>query len=432
MGKRKEVNWDKNLKQWFKTIDRKKYYLGAGKGVSDRASRRLAIEKVRKLQQELGKGTPVRTAKDIKTPKKKITRNRKKTAPKRKWNPKQVTSVRNKFIKEKKRQADVGDITVGRVQNLEGRLKHFVDTFGTTKLSSITATDITRWSTKASKRVANGDIAPRTLQQEYNAVKQMYKYAYKEEIINSIPRNLDDLGKQTRIQKMRTKKKRHLYFDKKEIQELYESCSLEHMCPKWKNRTDTETQTLQFAILLALNTGMTQQDLSDLEVGDCALTKRPPRILRQRSKTGVESNHLLWRKSVEGLKILCKGKKKNALVFTRKDGRPLVIHSVNRKGVKTGGRSDVLGASFKRLVKRVFGDTDERRFRELRRTGAEMCSKRMGRDIAELYLAHADGKVSSAYITSNQKEFDKMLTYLEVDMGFETTLQKLPKRGKSR
>ena len=431
MGKHKEVNWDKTLKQWFKTVGGKKYWLGAGRGISDRESKRIAVEKIRKIKRELGKGKPVKV-KDIKVSTKK-KRTRKDKKPKRKWNPKQVTTVRNKFIREKKVESATGAITVGRVQNLEGRLKHFVDYFGTTKISSITASDINRWSSNASKRVANGVIAPRTLQQEFNAVKQMYRYAYKQEIINSIPRNLDDLGKQTRIQKMRTKKKRHLFFDKKEVQELWNQCSADHMDLKWKNRTDTERQTLQFAIILGLNTGMTQQDLSDLTVGDVALNKRPPRVIRQRSKTGIESNHLLWRKSVEGLKELCKGKKKTDLVFTRNDGRPLVVLSKDDYGNLTGGRSDVLGASFTRLVKRVFGDDDPRRFRELRRTGAEMCKQRMGQEIAELYLAHADGKMSSFYTTAPQKEFDLMLTYLEMDLGFTDKLQRLPtKQGKKK
>ena len=201
------------------------------------------------------------------------------------------------------------------------------------------------------------------------------------------------------------------------------------MDSKWLNRGDTECELLQLCIVLGLNTGMTQQDLSDLIVGDLYLKKRPPRVVRQRSKTGMDSNHLLWKKCVDGLKERCEGKKMNERVFSRRDGRRLVTHS-KKKGRKTGGRSDVLGASFKRLVKRLFGDEDPRAFRELRRTGAEMCKQRM-QGTEDLYLAHAEGKMSSAYVTVNQRQFDLMLTYLEKDLGFTDKLQKLPK-GKTK
>jgi|TARA_R100000458_G_C8270751_1_gene245502 hypothetical protein len=38
----------------------------------------------------------------------------------------------------------------------------------------------------------------------------------------------------------------------------------------------------------------------------------------------------------------------------------------------------------------------------------------------DLYLSHAEGKMSKQYTTlaGPQKQFDTMLTYLEVDLGF--------------
>jgi len=88
-----------------------------------------------------------------------------------------------------------------------------------------------------------------------------------------------------------------------------------------------------------------------------------------------------------------------------------------KNGMKTGSRSDALGASFKRLVERVLGEDDPRRFRELRRTGANFCKQREP-GTETLYLSHADGRMSSLYTKPAQKRFDVILTYLEADMGF--------------
>ncbi len=431
--KRQKVSWDKHNKQWVKTIQGKRYYLGVGRGSSDRESRRLAILKLEEIERRLGLGIQVETGKDVPSLKKKT--KRKKTTPKRRYDPKLVKTVVRKFLKDKMTIAtssDGEDLSFGRVQNLKNRLQHFVDYFGDRRMTTITATDLTRWSQKASKRVQDGEIKPSTLRQDFNSVKQLFKYAYKQELINSIPRNLEDFGKQSKSQRLKQgKTKRHYFFDKKEIQLLYNSCAKDSMCSKWKNRTDTEFELLQLCIVLALNTGMTQQDLSDLTVGDLYLKKRPPRLIRQRSKTGMDSNHLLWRKSVAGLKEWSKGKKMTDKVFSRRDGRDLIVYTTKPGGKKTGGRSDVLGASFRRLVQRVLGKDDPRRFRELRRTGANMCKQRKP-GTEDLYLSHAEGKMSSAYVTANLKEFDLMLTYLEKDLGFESNLMRLPKKGKTK
>ena len=110
------------------------------------------------------------------------------------------------------------------------------------------------------------------------------------------------------------------------------------------------------------------------------------------------------------------GKTFGDTVLSRKDGRDLIIPTV-KNGKRTGGRSDILGAMFKRLVERVLGKDDKRRFRELRRTSAEFCKKRMV-GTEKLFLSHADGSMSSFYTTPAQEQFDSVLSQLEVDLGF--------------
>jgi integrase len=311
-------------------------------------------------------------------------------------------------------------------------LQHFVDTFGDVSLASITGAELQRWANKNGKRVGTGEIQPSTLRQDFRCVRQLYNWAYDQHIIEERPRNLKNFGKQTQSAIRKRKRKPVRTFTKAEIQKLYKGCDTKKLISKWWNRTDTELPMLKLAIVLAVNTGMTQQDLSDLRMNELFLEKRPPRCIRQRSKTGQDSNHWLFRESVRLLKEHCEGKKGEDRVLLRRDGRPLVIASVV-DGIKTGSRSDALGASFRRLVERVLGKDDPRRFRELRRTGANYCKQREA-GTETLYLSHADARMSSLYTKPAQRQFDKILTYLEADMGFAHGygLYKMPARRKKK
>ena len=434
VAKQKSVNWDANNKQWFKTFQGKKYYLGTGRGKSDRESKKAAIQRMEEIKSLVFAGESIEVASQVPTTHKPKKKARKKSTKTRRWTPILVKSVVRQLIREKMGVAEASngeDLSFSRVLNLKNRLKHFTEYFGDRKLTTISASDLTKWSQVAAKRVSSGEIAPATLRQDYNCVKQLFRYAYKEEYINSLPRNLDDLGKQTRTQKKKQAvAKRHLFFTKKEVQLLWNACSKDALDSKWRDRGDTEQELLQLCIALALNTGMTQQDMSDLVVADVKIKKRPPRIIRLRSKTGIESNHLLWVKVRDALKPRLRDKKPMDRVLQRKDGKPLVVISVDDRGKPTGARSDIIGAAFTRLVKRVLGKEDPRRFRELRRTGAEMCRNRMP-GTEDLYLSHAEGKMSKQYTTraGDQKIFDTMVTYLEVDLGFLpfSKMQKLKK-----
>ena len=409
-----KVNWTPSVKQWVKQYKGKKYYLGQGKNKSDRESYNLAVKKFEAIKKRVDAGEFIESTKDI-LPKKKM-KSKKQT---KYYNPRRVSTVVKKFIKTKYHEAissNGEDVTLGRVQNIKNRLQHFVDYFGDRLMSSITGADLQKWSIKNGKRVGTGEIQPSTLRQDFRTVRQLYTWAYKQHILNSVPRNLDDFGKQSKSAIRKAKKKPVLTFTKQEIQKLYKGCDTLQMDSKWWGRTDTEIDMLKLAIVLAVNTGMTQQDLSDLTMDELHLDKRPPRCIRQRSKTGQDSNHWLFRESIRLLKEHTEGKKGTDKVLLRRDGRPLVVKSM-RDGLHTGSRSDALGASFKRLVERVLGEDDPRRFRELRRTGANFCKQREA-GTETLYLSHADGRMSSLYTKPAQKRFDVILTYLEADMGF--------------
>ena len=168
--------------------------------------------------------------------------------------------------------------------------------------------------------------------------------------------------------------------------------------------------------------GFNQRDVSDLLVGECYFSKRPARIIRNRTKTGVPTNHLMWKQTNNFLKQLCKGKQPNEMVFRRPDGRELIPYTTDSKGKITGGRADYLGNKFKRLVKRVLGEDETRTLRDLRKTGANFCKQRfLGSE--KMYLGHGDSSMSIHYTETNQKLLDTALCFMEKDLGFTEMLQ---------
>ena len=415
----RKPKWRKEDRCWVKFVDGKRHYLKQAPNKSCRESYRVAVQRLNEIYKLVDAGKPVPAGMS------QMLSQDSSAAPevkveKRSYNPRRVPTVIRKFLKEKQAIADASngeDLTHSRVSDLRSRLAHFGDYFKDALLSQITGPELKKWSVVASSRVAEKKVAPATNRKDMQCVRQLFRWALKNDLISKLPKTLDELGHQTRVQKKKQNAaKRHLFFEPKEIKQLFEALDPVKMDPKWKNRTDQDWELLRVSMVLALNTGMTQQDLSDLKVGEVFLSKRPPRIMRQRSKTGAESNHRLWTKSVEMLKPRLNGMKHHETVFQRRDGRPLVTQTL-KDGRNTGGRSDALGAAFKRLVHRVLGDDDPRRFRELRRTGADRCKQRK-RGLEKMYLSHEDGEMSAFYTKPAQDEFDQLLGWIGKDFGF--------------
>ena len=176
MAKQQAVNWNATHKQWVKTFQGKKYYLGTGRGKSDRESKKAAIQRMEEIKSLVVAGESIKVASQVPTTHKPKKKARKKSTKTRRWTPLLVKSVVNQLIREKMGIAEASngeDLSFGRVLNLKNRLKHFTEYFGDRKLSTITAADLTKWSQVAAKRVSSGEIAPATLHKDYTSVKQL-------------------------------------------------------------------------------------------------------------------------------------------------------------------------------------------------------------------------------------------------------------------
>jgi integrase len=411
---------------WRKKVRGKVIYCGYSPRKKDRERYRLAVENWKRIKSQIDAGTydpelekQIRLAerdaerkRDVRTSKKSKT-----TDTSRKWTPKQVNTVLRKFHKFNQARVNAGEMTPSRMSTLRTLLAGFGEFFGSHIVSSITENDISRFANYESAKVASGQLKVSSLGQNYKAVRQFFHWCWKQRIINERPRNLDILS-------VKIPKKQNLYFDKKNLKQLMDGCDASLLGGGWDKRHSNEVDytILRAMILLGVNMGFGQRDVSDLLVGEVHLRKRPARIIRSRTKTGVATNHLMWNQTRELLKQCCQGKKPSELVFRRPDGRELIPYTIGSRGNITGGRADYIGNKFKRLVKRVLGEDETRTLRDLRKTGANFCKQRfLGSE--KMYLGHTDGSMSMRYTDTNQKLLDTAICFMEKDLGFTNQLQ---------
>ena len=157
---------------------------------------------------------------------------------------------------------------------------------------------------------------------------------------------------------------------------------------------------VRILILLALNCGMTQVDISDLHPSEVDWTTG--RLRRKRSKTVGQKNapeveYLLWPETIELLKALRSSDPEHVLVT--KSGRPWV----DRKTRNT----DSVRTEFDKLRARL-------PFKHLRKTSATaLGSHPEFRAYAQYFLGHAPETVADThYVRPSQKQFDLAVSWL--------------------
>ena len=408
-------------KCWKKQYKGKVYYLGYATKKSDREGYRRAVEKWHRIKAEVDAGI-YDAAKEREASEKKrlasVTTSQSGGKKKRRYNPRMVSSAIKKFLKFKQGEVNSKQISPARLESLRYALMTFERRFSSKQVNQISEADIERFRNEQSKRVSKNEIRPSTLDHYFRAIRQFFNWSYESRLIDERPRNL-------KTHQVKVPRQQIEVFSSSEIRSLLNGIGKKNLHPRWQSRTGPQVddhQVLRATILLGLNFGYTQMDIATLRVGDCHFGTRPPRVIKLRSKTGVQMRHLMWRETKSLLETQCAKKKKTDLVFTRSGGRPIVPFTTDRNGNVVGGRSTWMGDRFKRLVQRVLGDDDKRRIRELRKTGADYVKQReVG--VEKLYLGHTDVSMSGRYTRPAQKSLDGVLCFMEKDFGFTKELQ---------
>jgi integrase len=167
---------------------------------------------------------------------------------------------------------------------------------------------------------------------------------------------------------------------------------------------------LRLFILLALNCGIGQKDITDLHASEVDWTHGT--VTRFRSKAKKYKNrrkvsYPLWPSTLDLLK------KHNS-------GQDRVLLSERGSPLQGRNRIDLIGNQFRKLRERIqrklpaFGRT----FYDLRVTGAYLIEEQLGKDLADLYTAHAAKGVTELYYTNAlQKRLDEAVTWLGQQLG---------------
>jgi hypothetical protein len=180
-------------------------------------------------------------------------------------------------------------------------------------------------------------------------------------------------------------------------------------------------------ILLALNCGFTQRDLSELRVFEVYLDAPVPYIHRERSKTGVEARWELWPETVEAIRREMAEPNPLKRVFLTERGEVL----------QEGGHSgrDSVRQAWRLLREKFVGELLP--FKFLRKTGAGEIKRIGGFEISEMYLAHQEPGLNKHYANRNWsqmwealREYRRRLVFLEPGWipGGEKTLFTLNQR----
>lgn len=226
-------------------------------------------------------------------------------------------------------------------------------------------------------------------------------------------------------------------FSIEELQFLYQSA-----CPQTKKY-----------MLLALNCGFTQGEISSLMEGEIYLNQDPPIIARARIKTTkinkpIVSKWILWNETVDAIKDLLstdspdleikdsilqghrtgKAVNWNEIGETMETnwlfGKPLIYFNENHT------RIDLIRNNWFRLFDKLpKGKVRQLGFKYLRKTGSDMIKEIADENTAQMYLSHTPSSVGGKHYYN--PDYPKLfLALIEMRKQLEPMFQPLPKEKK--
>lgn len=185
-----------------------------------------------------------------------------------------------------------------------------------------------------------------------------------------------------------------------------------------KTLLDASSERTKLYMILMLNTGMTQKDISDLEQKQ--VDWNTGRIKRKRSKTqhqkGVpEVDYPLWQATFAMLKKHRSRDRTRALLNER--GGSLFEQTIKPNGQLK--KTDNIKSAFSRVARKL--RLEHVTLKQLRATSATILNKhRDHQRLAQQYLGHAPTTIAERhYIVQSQEHFDKAVKWLGTQYGIK-------------
>lgn len=305
-----------------------------------------------------------------------------------------------KFLEDKRANMAAGLLTAGRVEKLRSQLEQFQLWAGSDlPLTEIVSQTLIDYRVHLLQLVEAEKWSRTTANERMGTVRTFVHWLWQVEAISTLPRVLD--GK-TKTLEIGNSCSPIVVFTTEEIERLL------------KNAT---TRTALY-ILLMLNTGMTQKDISDLDFSE--VDWDAGRILRKRSKTrhheGVpQVDYLLW---PETLRLLRQERcsRSSGCVLLNEGGRPLWSEEILDDGKYR--KNDNVRNAFGRLARKL---EIAKPLKSLKKTSAtKIRGHQSYRGLEDLFLGHAPQKISDQhYAQSPTSMLDKAISWLREEYGIE-------------
>ncbi|MBT5706679.1 MAG: hypothetical protein HOI66_10190 [Verrucomicrobia bacterium] len=304
------------------------------------------------------------------------------------------------FIETKRADVPI-DLSPGRWDALSRAVREFAEFFGTHRgINEINAKTLTAYRAHLLKRTEHGDFKRKTANDKLKDCRQFIRSCWRLESLENIPRNIDD-----------------------------PALAISYETPKPKAFLKTEIKTLtkgaddrmELFLLLGLNCGMLQQDISDLKPEEVDWDQG--RIKRKRSKTRRKSNGnsnipevdwKLWGRTFELLKAHRSTSKNHVLLNA--NGNSLKRSVIGDDG-KINNTSNIAKQYERLQIKLKIKKKNRKPFKTLRATGSTILesNKEFSR-FAQHYLADAPRSIIEkhyiAHIGDRQDQFDEAIVWM--------------------
>lgn len=301
------------------------------------------------------------------------------------------------FLATKRQQVDAGHLSAGRYDPLRIHLYHLRDWLGPTlPVASIGGKVIKNYHTALLEGIAKGKWSSHYAYDRMSALKNFIRWLWRTEAINELPRILDSKNEDLKISKGIVNPP---VFKIDEIKALLNAA----------------TDRTKLYLLLMLNTGMTQKDISDLRPNE--VNWQQGTITRKRSKTARHENvptvtYRLWR---ETFRLLCQERAQGAsTVLVNSEGGTLKVENLDAGGKLS--KIDNVVSAFSRLKRRV---KIKKPLKLIRKTSATLLkSDKKFPGVEVVFLGHSPRSIADRhYAQVPQALLDEAIKWLGKQYG---------------
>ncbi len=293
------------------------------------------------------------------------------------------------FLAKEQQRVNAGELSASRFAAVRGTLFYFRDWAGAAMdASSISGQTLSRYHSHLLDLVGSNTCSSTYAKGRMVSLKTFIRWLWGQDIIESLPKNIDS---------------RELQFTRRIV--TPETMTNDEV----RALLSGTNSLLRLCILLGLNCGMTQKDISDLLDRD--VDWKEGRITRKRSKTSSHEgvpvvSYKLWPETLHLLRELRSG---TEVVLLTPKGARLMQYVLNQNG--SLNKIDSIKPLYLRECERL---SLKKPFKLLRKTSATLInSNPQSRGLDQLFLGHAPSSIAEQhYVATSKSALDGALEWL--------------------